>query len=373
MHILLVSDLDPVNVIGGGERLLAGHATGLAARGHDVAVLSGAAGPESKHGSTRVLRIGRNLATPARAAAAMRSLRPDVVVGYQPASALGALRMARRRGIPTIYVFSSSWAEEYATRRTSPRRSGAVLRRAVERACLRASDRVVVLSAYSAERVHAAHPGVASHVRVVPGGVDPALFAPNGQPEDARRRLGLDPRGPLALTVRNLVPRMGLDNLLAAMPEVRRSIPAVRLMIAGDGPIRSELEAQVTRLGLGDRVLFAGFVPDGVLPEYYRAADLAVLPTRQLEGFGLMTVEALACGTPVVGTPVGATPEILGSLDPGLVLADSTPEAIAAGIVRFLEGHSADIRQRARRHVLARYCWDSVAARLEGVIEEVTR
>lgn len=373
MRVLLVADVDPIRVIGGGERLLAGHATGLAARGHDVAVLSGAPGPESKQGPTRVLRIGRNPATPARAAAAMRSLRPDVVIGYQPASALGAFRAARRRGIPTIYVFSSSWAEEYATRRTSPRRSGAVLRRAIERACLRASDRVVVLSAYSAERVRAAHPGVASHVRLVPGGVDPSRFVPNGHPEDARRRLGLGPRGPLVLTVRNLVPRMGLDNLLAAMPEVLRSIPAVRLVIAGDGPLRSELEAQVTRLGLGDHVLFAGFVADGVLPEYYRAADLVVLPTRQLEGFGLMTVEALACGTPVVGTPVGATPEILEPLDPRLVLADFTPEAIAAGILRFLEGASADIRERARRHVLARYSWESVAVRLEGVIEEVAR
>jgi glycosyltransferase involved in cell wall biosynthesis len=369
MRILLVADVDPLAVIGGGERLLAGHAAGLAALGHEVAVCSGAPGPEEG----RVLRIGRSAATPGRAAAAVRALRPDAVVGYQPACALGALRAARRLGIPTVYVFSSAWPEEYATRRPHPRRAGAALRRAVERASLRASDRVVVLSAYSGQRLRVVHPGLSPAVRLVPGGVDPDRFSPNGSREAARARLGMPPADPLLLTVRNLVPRMGLDNLLRALPEVAGAFPAVRLIVAGDGPLRPALEARSRDLGMADRVRFQGFVPEDRLPDHYRAADLAVLPTRSLEGFGLTTVESLACGTPVLGTPVGATPEILEPLDPALVAEDSSATAIAEGILWLLRAPRNGLPERARRHVLARYTWDAVAARLEEVLGEVVR
>lgn len=373
MRILLVADVDPLAVIGGAERLLAGHAAGLGARGHRIVVCSGAPGAAGEHRGMRIVRIGRTPATPFRAAAAVRSLRPDVVLGYQPACALGALEAAKRRGIPTIYVFSSCWAEEYATRRPSPSRAGFGLRLAVERACLRASDRVVVLSEYSAAKVRAIHTLSGTPVSLVPGGVDVARFAPNGDREAARARLGLPTREPLLLAVRNLVPRMGLDNLLEAMPAVLRACPRVRLVVAGAGPLRASLQAQASRLGVDERVIFTGFVPDELLPELYRAADLAVLPTRALEGFGLSTIEALACGTPVLGTPVGATPEILAPLDPMLLTEAATPEAIAAGIVRLLHWTPGDLPRRAREHVLSRYTWEIAAARLEAVIEEAVR
>jgi glycosyltransferase involved in cell wall biosynthesis len=166
---------------------------------------------------------------------------------------------------------------------------------------------------------------------------------------------------------------MGLDNLLAAMPTVVEAYPEARLIIAGDGPLREDLRAQARRLGVEERVSFAGFVPEDRLPDYYRAADLVVMPTRALEGFGLTTVEALACGTPVVGTPVGATPEILAPLDPALVTGDATPEAIAAGILRVVASLSGKLRERARAHALARYRWEAVAEGLEAVLREVLR
>lgn len=371
MRILLVADVDPLAVIGGGERLLAGHAEELAARGHEVVVCSGSPGHRRAPGGMRVLRVGRSPATFGRAARAVRSVRPDVVVGYQPATALGALREARRLGIGTAYVFSSAWHEEYATRRPRPRRAGSALRRAAERASLWASDRVVVLSAYSEERLRLAHPRLDPVVRLVPGGVDPVRFSPDGGRDAARRRLGLTGGRPSLLTVRNLVPRMGLDDLLAAVPAVARDFPEVRLIVAGDGPLRPALEARSRALGLAGRVRFTGFVPERALPDHYRAADLVVLPTRTLEGFGLMTLEALACGTPVVGTPVGAIPEVLASLDPSLVADSASPAAMAGGIVRALRAAGNGFGERARRYVLARYTWERVGEGLESVIREV--
>lgn len=369
MRLLLVADVDPVRVIGGAERLLAGHTAALRARGHEVTVCSGADGDETDG----VKRIGRSPATLRRAARIVRQMRPDVVLGYQPACAFGALHAARRSGIPTVYVFCSSWPAEYATRRTRPRAAGVAARRALERACLRASDRVVVLSEYSAGDVATAHPAVPSSLRVVPGGVDPSRFAPNGSRVAARRRLGLPEEGPLLVTVRNLVPRMGLDGLLDSMPTVRTCYPTARLVVVGEGPLRETLEAHARVLGLTSRVVFTGVVSEERLPDYYRAADLALLPTRTLESFGLTIVEALACGTPVLGAPVGAIPEILKPLDPACVTGAATPAALAAGILEFLRSPPPAIDRRARRHVLGGYTWDVVGERLEKVVREVAR
>lgn len=373
MRILLVADVDPVRVIGGAERLLAGHAAALSGHGHEVVVCTGARGVGGRHAGIRVERIGCSPLTPGRVGGIVRRLRPDVVLGYQPACALGALRAARRLGIPTIYVFCSSWPAEYATRRPRPRRIGIGLRRAVEGACLGAADRVVVLSEHSALDVGTAHPHVRMSLRIVPGGVDVSRFAPNGSRGAARARLGLPAEGPLLITVRNLVPRMGLDTLIDAMPAVVRCFPRARLVVAGEGPLRVELEAQARVLGLRDRVLFPGFVPEEQLPDHYRSADLAVLPTRMLESFGLSTVEALACGTPVVGTPVGGTPEILHPLDIRLITEDTTSEALASRILDVLRSPSVDIARRARHHVIANYTCEQAAGRLEEVIREVVR
>ena len=104
------------------------------------------------------------------------------------------------------------------------------------------------------------------------------------------------------------------------------------MLIGGAGSHRAALERQVGELGLDKHVTFLGFVPDADLPRYYQAADVFVLPTRELEGFGLVTAEALACGTPVLGTPVGATPELLETLDPGLVFQDATAGAMEADL-----------------------------------------
>src|SRR2546426_10110498 len=99
---------------------------------------------------------------------------------------------------------------------------------------------------------------------------------------------------------------MGLDTLIRAMATVRERFPRVLLLIGGSGSLRPLLETITISLALSDHVRFLGFVPERDLPAYYGAADAFVLPTRELEGFGLGTVEALACGMPVLGTPLCA-------------------------------------------------------------------
>src|SRR5262249_40748707 len=162
-----------------------------------------------------------------------------------------------------------------------------------------------------------------------------------------------------------------------AMARLRAQRSSVLLLIGGAGSLREALEAQSRALGLGDHVKFLGFVPDAELPRYYQAADLFVLPTRELEGFGLVTVEALACGTAVRGTPVGAPPEILRALCPSLVFRGTTPEMMAEDLERILAAKECDpdayarLRAACREHVERRYTWARAADELEGALGRV--
>jgi glycosyltransferase involved in cell wall biosynthesis len=147
--------------------------------------------------------------------------------------------------------------------------------------------------------------------------------------------------------------------------------------VAGTGSRADELRQQAAALGVENTVDFVGFVDDTRLTAYYQAADAFVLPTRELEGFGLVTVEALACGTPVLGTPVGATPEILAPLDPALLFRDASVAAIADGLDHFLCGFAADpalaaaLRASCRRYVESQYGWDRAVTALERALETV--
>ncbi len=235
---------------------------------------------------------------------------------------------------------------------------------------VRSVHRLMALSEYSVDQLRAIH-GVARAVSVIPGGVDTQRFVPQENRAGLRAKLGL-PAGPLFLTIRNLEHRMGLDALLSAWRQVRRVRRDAHLVVGGSGPLRGELERQAAQLGLGDAVTFTGFIPEDDLPLYYAAADCFVLPTRCLEGFGLVTVEALACGTPVLGTPVGGTREILEAFDPGFLFEGVGEEAIAARILERLPGilGNQPLRARARQFAEERYSWDVIIARVEALMRE---
>src|SRR5437870_1046205 len=248
----------------------------------------------------------------------------------------------------------------------------------LERACLRRASRIQVLSDYSAEQLWQLYRIAADRLVKIPGGADLTTFRPAEDRAAVRARLGLPKEAPLLLTVRNLELRMGLDTLLRAMPQVVARRVDAQLLIAGAGSLRADLESLAAALGVGAHVRFLGFVPEGDLPRYYQAADCFVLPTRELEGFGLVTVEALACGTPVLGTPIGATPELLDPLDRSLLFADSGPTAIAEGICRFLErrerdpGAVRDLRRACVTHAERQYGWSRSVDALEDMLGTLT-
>lgn len=400
LDVLVVTDASPPVIAGGAERVLWEQATRLDRRGHAVRVLGRAPdAPPAYRGQPALpvehfavdrrtpLRFYRTAALGARAAAArlIAARRPDVLHVHQPLAGHGVLRSAAARGLPVLYTFLSPAPSEYRSRRgmTALHRHGPGGLAAtaalwlLEWSCLRRATLVHVLSDFSARQLRTLYGVPGARIVKIAGGADTERFRPAPDRAAARAALGVRPRVPLLFTVRNLEARMGLDRLLEAMARVRYFHPHAHLVIAGVGSRADALSAHAVALGLENAVDFVGFVDDTRLAAYYQAADAFVLPTRELEGFGLVTVEALACGTPVLGTPIGATPEILTPLDPALLFRDASAAAIADGIDRFLGGLAADpdraaaLRAACRRYAETQFGWERSVAALERALETV--
>jgi glycosyltransferase involved in cell wall biosynthesis len=238
--------------------------------------------------------------------------------------ALAAL--SGRRGRARLVVhFHGPWAEEC---RAEGERSHLRLeaKRLVELAVYRRACELVVLSA-AFKRILVERYGIPPwNVEVIPPGVDLDRFS-SGLQAQARAELGIRPSTWTALAVRRLVARMGLDVLLDAWARVAHADRL--LLLVGDGPGRGRLEERAAQLGIESTVRFLGSVEDDVLVRCYRAANVSVVPSVSLEGFGLVILESLACGTPVLASAVGGVPEVLARLDRSLVVPPASPAALA--------------------------------------------
>jgi glycosyltransferase involved in cell wall biosynthesis len=292
----------------------------------------------------------------------------DVVAAHFALFALPALDRLRR--LPLVVHFHGPWADEAAEEG-----AGAVsvaAKRAMERAVYRRADRVVVLSDAFAAIARDRYGVAPARIRTVPGSVDLDRFDPKPDRAQARARLGWPADRRILLAVRRLVRRMGLDRLIAAMPAVVRAEPAVLLTIAGRGRQEAALRAQVAALGLAAHVRFLGFLHDADLPLAYRAADINVVPTLALEGFGLTAAEALAAGTPSMVAPVGGLPDVVGALSPDLIFAGCTPGDIAAGLIGALCGGTRLPDAAAcRSYARARFGRAGAAEAVAGIYREV--
>lgn len=271
-------------------------------------------------------------------------------------------------GLRHVVHFHGPWAgESKAEGQSRPAVAGKWL---VEKLAYRRAARCVVLSRAFGDILRADYGVPASRIAVIPGGIELDRFSPPPDRAALRARLGWPADGFVVLCVRRLAQRMGLETLVEAFARIASRHPRGHLYLAGKGPLAGKLQAACDAAGLGARLRLLGFVPDADLPLMYGAADLTLVPSQALEGFGLVTLESLACGTPVLATPVGGLPEVIGPFSPGLVLAGSGPEAIAAGLDDVLSGRrplpaAADCRRYAET-----FAWPLIARRVRQVYEE---
>ncbi|WP_432573420.1 glycosyltransferase, partial [Kineococcus sp. SYSU DK005] len=277
---------------------------------------------------------------------------------------LPALVLLRDR--PLVVHFHGPWAGESTASGASA--AAAALKHRLERSVYRRADRLVVLSRAFAEVLVRDYGVERDRVRVVPPGVGLDRFTPDRA--GARERLGVPDGARTVFTARRLVQRMGLDVLLDAWAAMERR-PGDRLLVAGEGPERAALEAQVERLGLGGSVSLLGRIGEEELVDRYRSADVTVMPSRSLEGFGLTAVEALACGTPVVVTDVGGLPEVVDGLDPSLVVPAGRADLLAQRLERALAGEVPDAAA-CRAHAET-FTWPRAVATHREVYAEAVR
>lgn len=229
--------------------------------------------------------------------------------------------------------------------------------RRLEASVVSRASQVAVLSEFMRGQVAALAPRAAAEASLIPGGVDTSWFTP--APGAA------DDDGPLLFTARRLTPRTGVTELVAAMSAVVVRHPRARLAIAGDGHLRTRIVADIASYGLQEHVTLLGRVSEEELRSWYRRATLTVMPTTELEGFGLTTAESLLCGTPVLVTPVGANPELVRGMDGRFVAPSADRAGIAEGILSLLDAPEA--LAAARRELpgarSADWSWDAIAAR----------
>jgi glycogen synthase len=298
---------------------------------------------------------------------------PDLIVSHF--ALYGAPGLDLYRGRPLVSHFQGPWsAETEVERGGASSKFSALVKAMVEGAVYRRSTRIIVLSTAFRDVLQARFRIPDDVIRVIPGCVDVSRFTINTTPEAARAALGLPSDRPIVVTVRRLARRMGIEDLIDSFRQVRHTVPDALLVIVGGGALTAALRKRIDEQGLGDHVRLLGRVEDDKLPLVYRAADLSIVPTVALEGFGLTTIESLATGTPVLVTPVGGLPEAVAGLSPDLVLPNFGANALAAGIVDALRGHlrlpSADAC-----HAYARNGFDVPvkAARTAKVYHEAVR
>lgn len=313
-----------------------------------------------------------------------RDISFDLVCTHQSLVSIGPLMSTSLKNTPTIHYFHSPWHEEFLIKKqrehTEPgikESAVAFLMKQIERRVLYKADKVIVLSGYMLERVSKIHSYPTTRMIKIPGGVDlNRYYLPVGGKRAIRDTLGLPQDKTIFLTVRNLVPRMGLENLIEAFNQSNIMRGKGLLLIGGKGFLGESLKRKIQDSALQNVVHFLGHIPEEDLPKMYQASDFFVLPTRKLEGFGLVILEAMASGTPVLGTPIGGIPEVIGPFDRELLFNGTDWHQIKNKMEEVINDTPRRSRwspQACRDYVEENYSWHRVANTFEQVAKNLMK
>ena len=238
------------------------------------------------------------------------------------------------------------------------------------------TDVVTYLGEYTHERIGAALSDQAQSrmVQLTPG-VDELLFRPGLDSAEIRAQLGFKDR-PLIVTVGRLTPRKGQDRLIEALPEVRKRVKDAALVICGEGPYRARLENQIRDLNLSEHVRMVGRVPLSDLPRYLSAGQIFAMPSRnrhaglEVEGLGIVYLEASACGIPVIAGNSGGAPDAVREGITGFVVDGEDRRALVERIVTLLDDPSLAKRMGAAGRVFVeeKWRWDEIVKQHQAML-----
>lgn len=238
----------------------------------------------------------------------------------------------------------------------------------------RGLDVLTYLGDYTRARLEPALRG-ATELAHLPSGVDTEAFRPGAGGAELRARLGLSDR-PVVVCVSRLVPRKGQDVLIRALPQIQRAVPGAALLLVGGGPDVPRLRRLAAEQDVADEVVLTGSVPWAELPAHYDAGDVFAMPCRsrrkglEVEGLGIVFLEASATGLPVVAGNSGGSPDAVLEGETGYVVDGTSVEHVASRIIALLQDRdrAAEMGRRGRAWVQTEWRWDVLAERLRGLL-----
>ncbi|MAG16007.1 hypothetical protein CMO88_03020 [Candidatus Woesearchaeota archaeon] len=213
-------------------------------------------------------------------------------------------------------------------------------------------------------------------IDIIPMGVDISAFSPSKKDNALRKKYKVE--GLLILTVGRMAEKKGFTYLISAMPKILKKLPQSKLVIIGDGPKKESLIAQVKELKLENKVIFTGKVTHKELEKWYPTADVFALPSivtkgGDTEGLGVVLLEAIASGTPVIGSDVGGIPDIIKHNKTGILVPQKDPDKLAGAIVRILgdKKFSKKLAKDATSFVKERFAWSIIAEKFSELFRKI--
>ncbi|WP_169195968.1 glycosyltransferase family 4 protein [Devosia sp. MC1541] len=291
------------------------------------------------------------------------TVEPNLVASH---FALSTLPVLGQIDTPLVSHFHGPWAQEGIA--SGQNRVQAALKFHIEKQVYKRTDRAIVLSSAFADVLEKTYTFARSRIDIVPGGVDISRFNSSTSRREAREILGWSESRFIAACVRRLVPRMGHTTVLAAAEILRSRAPDVEIKLVGSGPLGSSLSAVIQAQELEKHVQLIGHVPDEHLPLVYRAADITIVPSIALEGFGLVVLESLAAGTPVVVTDVGGLAELMLPFAPQLIVPAAHSNALADAITAAMLSQNLPSALECQAYA-AGFDWPIIARQIRDAYE----
>jgi D-inositol-3-phosphate glycosyltransferase len=310
-----------------------------------------------------------------------RDLRYDLIHSHYWMSGIAAQTLKETWNVPVVHMFHTLGMMKQRVARNKSEADGDY-RLEGEQKVLRIADRVIAATPAELAQLQWLYQADVSHVEVIPPGVDLAHFYPI-LPEEAKEFIGVPPCDHMLLYVGRIEPLKGLDTLIEAIAIMRREgfedCPICLSIIGGDPQVSDEeMSAEMTRLqdlredlDLEDMVTFLGKRSQDTLPYYYSASEAVVMPSHY-ESFGIVALEAMACGTPVVASQVGGLAFLVQDGVTGFTVPVDEPRALADCLKELIKNPGLrDKMGRQAADFAQGYGWDRIAKRIVEVYEEV--
>jgi len=315
------------------------------------------------------LGIPYSIPTPTSLEVFLKAVKSSDIVhahGHPYITSLIAARLAKRYSKPFVLTQHNTFIQ-YGSMFDNVERLNDLV---VGKETLKEADRIITVSNATKEYVLSlgAKP---DKIKVLHNGVDLIHFRPlPGKREEIRRKLAIPQNSIVALTVRRLVYKNGVDTLIESANITVKKNPDVIFLVVGTGPDQNSVQARIRQLGIENNFRLAGFVSDEDLPFYYNVADFFVLPSKSGEGLPLVALEAMACGLPVIATNTGGTGEILTG-DYGKLVPPNQPELMANAILEYSRIDLSSHKLELRAAVEEKYNWDKNVESLAEIYEEL--